>query len=84
MKVIDLIKQLQQLNQNAEVLLSSDPEGNSYSRYNGYCPGLAVSAALEEYQDIEWFQDSEISDLPFEGFSDEEIESLVPVLVLFP
>ena len=49
MKVKELIKELQKLDQEAEVLMQKDSEGNGYRNISGVEQDEAVELAYEEY-----------------------------------
>ncbi len=52
MQVKDLIRQLQQLDPDLTILMASDPEGNSYSKFSGDM-SVAHAGDPNEYN-IEW------------------------------
>ena len=63
MKVSRLIELLQQSNQDAEVLLSSDEEGNAYAPWEGYAVGnfdKDEGTPLDPYNRMGNMQENEI------------------------
>jgi len=75
MKVKDLIDLLSTLDQEAEVVLSSDAEGNSYSPLASHCPGryiVSTGWAGDFYADGDW------------GTDDDGLPCGVPAVVLWP
>lgn len=81
MKVKDLIETLQQLPQGADVYLSTDAEGNSYSVVDAF--GLPYihkdDVQYGRVESLYWERD-----LKEDGWTPEEIEDLEKVVVLWP
>lgn len=80
MKVSELIEQLKALpHQDAEVIMSRDPEGNGYSTFQEMSEGTVRD--LESWE-MEYFCDSH-SDLDA-GLDPGEREGLAKVICLWP
>lgn len=79
LKVSDLIETLEALPQGADVLLSADAEGNSYSPCDGYELGYIYKS------EAGYRTDDLLSDESLEDWTSTEIqEDLERVVVLWP
>lgn len=97
MKVKELVKKLQALDQNAEVILSSDSEGNRYNKIHGgsicellyreddgefeFCPTDEKEAA-EDGQDIKDFKKKAVVIWPYSMNEQEKLQELVDALCI--
>lgn len=54
MKVSELLEQLKEAPQNAEVIISRDPEGNRFSPLD---PDYSVGYWNSEFEEVEWEED---------------------------
>ena len=83
MRVKELIKQLSSLNQESEIILQKDGEGNGYSPLKGldsdaiYVPDSTWSG---DVYSLEWSAD----DCCFEEEYWQKIKNQTPVVVMFP
>lgn len=77
MKVKQLIRKLEKLNQEAEVLLSSDSEGNSHSVFNDICSD--VKYRKSDYE-IEILYQGDIGDF----VSQKEFDKAKEAIILYP
>lgn len=74
MKVSELIEELKKCRQDAEVILQSDPEGNSYSPIAG-ADGI-----------LQYYEEEERQTFSFEDVTEcgLDVDDLLPCCVLWP
>ena len=83
MKVKELIELLKEEDQELEIWLSRDSEGNSYSKLSQYNPYTSYIEKTDGCRTNEIFYDEW-----FEGYTEEELnearQGMEKVLILFP
>ena len=76
MKIKTLIKKLSKLNPEADVILASDAEGNSYSKFSDL---LESKYEMNDYE-INFFDSCDIGD----EITQKEFDKLKPAVILYP
>lgn len=83
MKVSQLIKFLQEENPDREVILASDPEGNSFHLFSGVIERCAYRK--DDFGDVEIGLERLTPKLKKQGYTEEDlVEGGRPALVIFP
>lgn len=84
MKVKDLIAELQKLNPEAEIILSSDSEGNSFHKLdtNGIGTGKIRPRELAMYNIEEWYDDQHTDEESC--LRPGERDLMLPIVCLWP
>jgi hypothetical protein len=83
MKVKDLIKELQNMNPEMEVIMQSDSEGNGYSPLAGADPG-AIYVADSTWSGTAYHADSTADDNCLEEDEWKELQAGPRALILYP
>lgn len=84
MKISELIEQLQEIkNQDAEVIIARDQEGNGFSKFDGFSQGIVRPEELDSHR-IESYYDNEAEEDEEYGLEPGQRDTFVKVICLWP